>query len=254
MGNLFDILLIAVTAGTVIVCYKLGVFKMLKPFRKLVAFLLAWSLKDTPLVNKTVGKAIRSDGIKNFINERVKALWGERLYEAAEADGVAITERFDEVFGFVGKVFSNLKDFCALLYEKEIVNSVPGESISFSEKVESFVYDTVGYITDSAIGFFTTFIGFLILYVIFSVGFWLAAKVLDGIFSEGLLGFLNRALGGVAGICYGFIFSWLLSLFLVLVLPLITKVPQSEVLGGILGVTEWYCTDFFVSRLLGITV
>ena len=124
LGNFLDIVLIIALIGSVALCYKLGFFKLLLPFRKLAAFLLAWSLKDSAIVNQTVGKLIRADVVQRFINGRVNALWGERLANAASAEGVSITERFDGIFGFAGEIFSNLKSFCVSLYDRTLASGV----------------------------------------------------------------------------------------------------------------------------------
>jgi len=254
MGNLFDIALILAFAASVFFCYKLGFFKLIRPFRKLAAFVLAWSLKDSAIVRGTVGKLINADGFKAFLNGRVNALWGERIKTAASADGVSISERFDNVFGFLGEIFANIKSFCIALYDKELSASIPNDTVPFSEKLEAFVMEVTDYITGAAVGFLTALSGFILLYIIFSVSFWLIAKLLDGIFSDGVFGLLNRCIGGAVGILYGFLIAWALSLAFVLLIPLITTVSQESVLSGVMGVTEWFYTKFFISQLLGITL
>lgn len=254
MGNLFDAALVIALVGITVLCFKMGFIKMLKPFRKLAAFVLAWSLKDTVIVQGTVGKAIKTDKFKAFLAERVDALWGESLRGAVNAEGVSIADRFDGLFGFWGRIFSSFKDFCISLYDKDYAHQTAGGEPLPSEQIEAFTKSVTEHIADTAAGFITALIGFIALYVIFSVGFWLGAKVLDTVFDAGVLGLLNRCLGGVVGICYGFLVAWLLSVVFVFLLPLVTSVNIGTVTGGFFGITEWFYTKFFLSALLGMTI
>ena len=123
MGNLFDAILILSLAAITVICYKLGFVKLLRPFRKIAALVLAWCLKGTAIIQGTIGKIIKTDKFKVFLTERVDALWGEKIENALTADGVSVTERFDDIFGFWGKMFSDIKDFCISLYDN-ILNKI----------------------------------------------------------------------------------------------------------------------------------
>lgn len=252
MGNIFDIALILTVLVTAVVCFKKGFFKLLLPFRKFAAFSLAMSLKDSAIVNKTVGKIIKSDGVRRYVHGKVTELWEEPLTDAASAEGVPLTERFNDVFGVVGEIFTNLKNFCISLYGKEFNAEAPSETPSFTEAVESFVTDAVDHVTSSVIGFFTTFLGFVLLYLLFSVGFWLVLKLLDGVFDGGLIGTVNNVIGGVIGIAYGFVVAWVISVALVMLVPVVTEISVQTVLSGKMGVTNWFYSDSFISSLFGI--
>lgn len=254
MGNLFDFLLVATVIVSVVICFKLGIFGLISPFRKLAAFVCAWSMKDSGFMQRTVGGFIKADKFKAFLNGRIEALWGEKIKQAAEADGVLISERFDKVFGFAGKLFSDLKNFCVSLYEKIFVTDVSLSAATVSEKAEMLVKDAVDYITDAAAGFFTTLLSFIILYIVFSVSFRLGAKLLNSIFSEGLLGLLNRTLGGLVGLFYGVMIAWILSIVFVMIIPLVTPIDLSKAIGGFFGVTEWFYTKFFMSQIFGMAL
>lgn len=253
MGNLFDAILVLVFAAVVFVCFKAGFIRLLRPFRKIAALVLSWSLKDSAFVHSTVGKLIKTDKFKAFLNERVDALWGEKIEQAVSADGVSIADRFDEVFGFWGKMFANIKDFCISLYDKSYASQAGTEPLP-SEQAEAFVKSVTEYIGNAAAGFFTALFGFILLYILFSVGFWLGAKILEKVFEDGVLGLVNKSIGGVVGVCYGFLLAWLLSIIFVLLLPLITSVDLSTITGGFFNVTEWFYSKFFLSQLLGMTI
>lgn len=253
MGNLFDLAVMVLLLGTIFVCFKLGFVRLLTPFRKIAAFVLAWSLKGTALVKTTVGKVFHTENFKIFLNERVDALWGEKIKTAASADGVSIADRFDGIFGFWGKLFSGFKDFCISLYDKEYSPAV-SEGAMPSEQAELFVKKVTSHIADAAAGFFSAFVGFIVLYVVFSVGFWFAAKIFNTVFDSGLLGVVNHTLGLAVGVCYGFLLAWLLSIVFVFMLPLITTVDITTVTGGFFNITEWFYTRFFLSEILGMTI
>lgn len=251
MGNAFDFLIAAALVLSVIVCYNYGIFRLLIPFRKLAAFITAYSLKDAELVNGFVGKIIKADGVKAFLNKRIDNLWGDELKAAAESTDVSISDRFDGVFGFAGDIFSNLKDFCISLYEK-LFSSV--EITDPAQRADTFVRDALGYLTDVVASFFTTLLSFLILYIFFSFAFKYGAKLLDAMFSEGFFGLLNRCMGALVGVFYGFLICWVMSLVFVLIIPLITPIDVSSVVGGYFDLTEWFYTKFFISRIIGITL
>jgi hypothetical protein len=254
VGNLFDFLIIAVFVITVVVCFKSGIFKLLIPFRKLAAFVAAYSLKDSTFVNSLIGKIFKADSVKAFLNKRIDAMWGEQLRDAAGNGEASIAERFDEVFGFAGKLFSNLKDFCISLYDKQFVSGEAESVLTTSEKIELFVRDTVNYLTDVTASFFTTLLSFVILYLVLSFAFKYGAKLLDALFSEGFFGLLNHTMGALAGVFYGFLICWLISIGFVLIIPLITPIDMQTVVSGYFGVTEWFYTKFFISQIIGITL
>ena len=253
MGNLFDAILILSLVAITVICYKLGFVKLLRPFRKIAALVLAWCLKGTAIIQGTIGKIIKTDKFKVFLTERVDALWGEKIENALTADGVSVTERFDDIFGFWGKMFSDIKDFCISLYDKDYTAGIESGKTP-SEMAEEFVKSVTEYIGDISAEFFTMFFGFIILFALFYVGFWIFEKMLDKFFDDGVLGTINRLIGGAVGLCYGFLFSWVLSIIFVLLLPLITSIDQQTVTGGFFHITEWFYSKFFLSLIVGITL
>ena len=254
MGNFFDILIVGAFVASVVICFKLGIFRLLIPFRKLVAFILAWSLKTAPFINGLVGKVIKADGFKAFLNGRIDALWGDKLRAAASDGGPSVAQRFDDVFGFTGEIFSNLKEFCISLYDKQFVSGAAESTHTPSERVEVFVRDTVSYVTDVTASFFTTLLSFIILYVAFSFAFKYGARFLDMLFSEGLFGLLNHSLGGIVGVFYGFLICWVMSIVFVMIIPLITPISIGGVVSGYFDITEWFYTKFFMSQILGMSL
>ncbi len=255
MGNIFDLILVLTLAAVVFVCFKAGFIRLLRPFFKIASFILAWSLKESAIIRSTVGRLIKTDNFKSFLNERVDALWGEKIENAVNASGVSIADRFDDVFGFWGKLFSNIKHFCMSLYDKEYASMVDAESGMLpSEQAEAFVKSVTEYIGNAAAGFFTALLGFILLYIAFSIGLRFCAKILESIFDDGVLGFVNKTAGGIVGLCYGTLLSWILSIIFVLLLPLITNIDLSTITGGFFGITEWFYSDFFLSQLLGMTI
>lgn len=254
MGNIFDLVLVLTLAVVVFMCFRAGFIRLLRPFFKVASFVLAWSLKESAIIRSTVGRLIKTDKFKSFLNERVDALWGEKIQNAVNADGVSIADRFDDVFGFWGKLFSNIKHFCISLYDKEYASIVDAEGTLPSEQAEAFVKSVTEYIGNAAAGFFTALLGFILLYIAFSLGLRVCAKILESIFDGGVLGFVNKTAGGVVGLCYGFLLAWLLSIVFVLLLPLITSIDLSTITGGFFGITEWFYSEFFLSQLLGMTI
>ncbi len=253
MGNLFDLILVLLPMITIAICIHRGFINLLRPFRKILAFLLAWSLKSTAIVQLTVGKLIKTDKFKSFLSEKVDALWGENIENALGADGVSVAERFDSVFGVVGKLFSSFKDFCISLYDKSFAGTQNSE-IPPSEQVEAFVKSVTEHVADRLASFFTLFIGFILLYIIFSVAFYFLSKALNSFFQHGILGVINKTLGGIVGLCEGLLFSWILSFVFVLVLPLFTSIDAATVTNGYLNITEWFYSRFFLSQIFGITL
>ena len=254
MGNLFDLIIAVVFVATVVLCYRRGFIRMLCGFRKYLAFVLAWALKDAPFINEVVGKIFRTGAFKSFINDKAEQFFADNLRAAAQNGSVSPAQRFDNVFGFFGDIFSGLKDFCLSLYDKDFVkNGTVGEQAP-SEKVEAFVKEAVNYVGDSAASFITAIMSFILLYVLFRILFRLGAGILDEIFSDGLLGILNHGIGGIVGVMYAFVVCWIISIVFVVILPLITSLSIDTVVGGFFDITEWFYSKFFMSQVIGLSV
>ena len=247
MGNLFDVILILTVVITIIVCFCKGVFRMLSPFRKILAISLAWMLKDCALMRNTVGKIINSDGIKNKIQSIVDGAFAEKISNATTAEGVEVSERFDGLFGFVGKMFGNIKEYCISLYEQQFGGDLSGQ-------VEDFTSDVVTHITDSIVSFISSALSFIILYIVFSLALKILLKLLNGIFDDGVLGLVSRILGGCFGVVYGFLLAWIISIVLVLIIPVVSPITLDTILGGNLKTVEWFYTKFFLSQLIGMSI
>ena len=246
MGNLFDVILILTVVLTVLICFMKGIFRMLNPFRKILALSLAWLLKDSAPMKNTVGRVMGSDSIKNKIQSMVDGAFGEKISNATTAEGVDISERFDGIFGFLGKMFGNISEYCKTLYEQF------GEDLA--GKVEDFTSDVVGHITDSVISFITSALSFIILYIVFSIALKLLLMLLTKLFDGGVLGLISRILGGCFGVVYGFLLAWIISIVMVQIIPVVSPITTEAVLGGSLKTVEWFYTKFFLSQLIGMTV
>ncbi len=250
MGNIFDLALVAIIIISCAVCYKLGFFKTLKPFRKIAAFLVAWNFKSSPLVTSITDRILKADSVRARISEWVQSSWGEQIKSATEATDVAVTERYDQTFGIIGKIFGNIKEYCTSLYESTFGSGTIGGNTQ--DRISEYTSDVVNYISEGLLSFLSAIIGFAMLYFLTSIGISLSIKLFDKIFSKGVFGAVNRIVGGAVGIGYGFVTAWVIALLFVNVVPVLFHVAQESVLGGSLGVVDWFYTDFMLSSLFGI--
>ena len=254
MGNLFDIALLLIIIISGAACCKLGFFKTLKPFRKIIAFLVAWNFKSSSFVNMITDKILKAEAVKNAVSKWVDNSWGDKIHSATEAPDVTVTERYDSTFGIIGEIFDNIKEYCMELYEKTF-GGIPGsDQLGVQEKLEQFTDEVVTYISNGVLNFVSALLGFIILYALVSVGFILVIKLLDRLFKKGLFGLVNKLTGAIVGVGFGFVFAWLIALLFVNVLPMFFPIEKELILSGSMGIVEWFCTKFMFSALFGITL
>ncbi len=252
MGNLFDIALLLIIIISGAACCKLGFFKTLKPFRKIISFLVAWNFKSSSFVTTLTDKILRADVVKNTVSKWVDSSWGDKIQTSTEATDVAINERYDSTFGIIGEIFDNIKEYCIDLYEKTF-GGIPGsEQLGVQEKLEQFTDEVVTYISNGVLNFVSALLGFIILYLLVSVGFILLIKLLDRLFKKGFFGLVNKITGAIVGVCFGVVFAWLIALLFVNVLPVIFPIEKEMILSGSMGIVNWFYTKFMLSALFGL--
>jgi len=250
LGNFFDLALVVVIVICCAVCCKQGFFKTLKPFRKIVAFLVAWNFKSSAFVTSITDRILKADSVRARVSEWVQSSWGEQIKASTEATDVTITERYDQTFGIIGKIFGNIKEYCMSLYESSFGSGSVVDNIN--DRIGQFTSDVVNYISEGLLSFLSAIIGFAMLYFLTGIGISLAIKLFDKMFSRGIFGAVNRIVGGAIGIGYGFVTAWVIALLFVNVVPVVFHIAQESVLGGSFGVVDWFYTDFMLSSLFGI--
>ncbi len=238
MGTLFDIILVLTVLITVFINFKLGIIRLLKPFRVMAAFILAWQLKATDFMRGIVSKFVDPVSLKEHIRTQVDSQWGDKITEAAGATVESEATRFDGVFGAFGKMFGDVVTYCRTAFE---------------QGTQDLTSKVVDYASDVAVEFFVSAIGFIIAFLMLSLLFWLGCTVLNWVFSRGLLGLINRSLGGLVGLFFGLLIAWIASLILVNFVSLLITGGMAEVTGGFLHVVKWFHNDFLLSKIFGIT-
>lgn len=235
------------------VCCKLGIFRTLKPFRKITAFLIAWNFKSSSFITKITDKILRADAVRNGVSKWVENSWGEKINSATEAVDVPAAERYDGTFGIIGEIFDNIKEYCISLYEN-MFSGVPGaDGLNMQGKIEQFTEEVVTYVSDGVLNFISALLGFIIIYILVSVGFLVLIKLLDKLFSRGLFGLVNRVTGGIVGIGIGFIAAWLIAILFVNLLPAVFPIEKELILSGKLGIVNWFYSSFLLSAFFGFS-
>lgn len=236
MGIWFDLALILVLLIAIIVGYKKGIFSVVKRFRMILSVFLAWQLKLTAPVKGIVGKIFRID--KDYFTEKVDAKFGEKLSEGLQSSEMSAEEVFNSTFGKLGNLLSGIKDS---LIEK--ISSGAENAVSeVTELVANSVYDLIFGL-----------IGFVFLFIIFFVLFTVLYHIINKILNIGVLGLINRILGGVFGAVTGVIWMWLLAIVFVKLLPLFLPFTAENIAGGPLGTVRWFINSFFLSGIFGFT-
>ena len=253
MGNLFDIALLLIILISCAVCCKLGIFRTLKPFRKITAFLIAWNFKSSSFITTLTDKILKADAVRNGVSKWVENSWGEKINSATEAVDVPNAERYDSTFGIIGEIFDNIKEYCMSLYEN-MFSGVPAVDVfNMKEKIDQFTEEVVTYVSEGVLNFVSALLGFIIVYILVSVGFVILIKLLDKLFSKGLFGLVNRITGGIVGIGIGFLAAWLIAILFVNVLPIVLPIEKEFVLSGQMGVVNWFYTKFLLSAFFGFS-
>lgn len=238
MGTLLDLVLILVVFLAVFINFKRGMLKMLKPFRFIASIMIALKFRMHEAVQNVIGKFINMEGFKAHINERVSALWGEKITDAAASDVANEYDRFSGIFGPFESLFGDVKNFC---------------QVTFAEGAENFTEKVIGYASDAVLGFFTGVLGFLLVFCVSMLVLYLCTLILQLIFSRGLLKAVNSTVGGIIGLFFGLIIAWVLALVIVNFGPMFTSGDPGAVSNGSLGIVRWFYNDFILSTLFGIT-
>lgn len=237
MGNLFDILLILTVLITVIITYRLGFIRLLKPYRVIAAFIIAWKVKTSDFMRGIVSKIVDPADLKEHIKAQVDYQWSDKLTDAAGATVESEATRFDGVFGAFGRIFDDVVAYCRTTFEKGVQD--------FTEKVVDFA-------SDIAVEFFVSAIGFLIAFGFLSLAFLLGSVILNWIFSRGVLGVINRSVGGICGMFFGLLIAWIASLLIVHFGSLLVTGGIEETAGGFLHTVKWFHNNFILSKIFGV--
>ena len=237
LGTIFDIVLILTLVISIIIGCKKGLFCIVKRFRVFFASFLAWQLKLTGFVKAIVGKLFRID--RDYFYEIVQTEFGDKLSENIHNTTLSSAEKFDNTFGKLGGLLSNAKE-----YFMQRIN----------EGADNLIADITEYVTDAIYNLVYGAIGFALLFVVFFIIFTVLYHILNKVFNTGVLGVLNRTLGGVLGALTGVIWMWLLSIIFVKLFPLILSTDAVTIAGGALGIVRWFVEDFFLSILFRVRI
>ncbi len=238
MGSLFDILLILTVLITVFITFRLGFIRLLKPYRFIAAFIIAWKAKTSNFMRGIVSKIVEPVSLKEHIKAQVDYQWGDKITEAAGATVESEATRFDGVFGAFGKIFDEVVTYCRTAFE---------------QGVQDLTSSVVDFASGVAVEFFVSAIGFLIAFGFLSFAFWLGSILLNWIFSRGVLGVINRSLGGIVGLFFGLLIAWIASLIIVHFGSLLVTGGMEETVSGFLHVVKWFHNNFILSKIFGVT-
>ncbi len=234
MGIYLDIILIAVLVISIIIGYVKGFFKVVKRFRFLFAVFFAWQFKLADFMKFAVGKILRID--KNYIYDKVESTFGEKLEAYANNTSMTAEERYDEIFGKFGKLFSGAKE----------------HFVNLAESTDNIIAETTDYFTNAIYNLIYGTVGFIILFIVFFILFTVIYHILNKFLEIGILGFVNRILGAVFGGITGFLWAWILTLIFVNFFPFIFSTTVENVARGF-GVVKWFNNSFFMSGIFGVS-
>lgn len=228
MGTYIDIALIAILAGIIIFNLIRGFIKSLYPFRKWAALVIAWMVK-APVAQYIMG-FFNVEGLKKNMYDRAYSMWGDVINQAANtAPEATAPEAYSGIFGFLENLLPGIKELCAQAVQDGVSDVAHTVSVFISENVTAFIFQAAAFIGT-----------FILLFIALSI----VLKIVDVICSrKGILGGINRLLGGIVGLVSGFIIVWGISVIIYLVLP--------DVIGGSqFGL--WMAKSFFLSKFFGI--
>lgn len=237
MGNLFDILLILTVLITVIITYRLGFIRLLKPYRVIAAFILAWRAKTSDFMRGIVSRIVDPAELKEHIKAQVEYQWSDKISDAAGATVESEATRFDGVFGAFGQIFDDVVAYCRTTFEQGVQD--------FTDKVVEFA-------ANIAVEFFVSAFGFLIAFGFLSLAFLLGSVLLNWIFSRGMLGVINRSIGGICGLFFGMLIAWIAALLIVNFGSLLVTGGLEETAGGFLRTVKWFNNNFILSKIFGV--
>lgn len=227
MGMYLDIALIAVLAFFVIFNLIRGFIKALYPFRKWAAIAIAWMSKAP--VAQYISGIFDAKALKDNIYNRAYSMWGEMINStAATSPEATAPESYSGIFGFLENILPGIKGVCADAVQDGVTDVAHTVSEFVSVNLTAFIFQAAAFVI--------LFIGSFLLLTI-------GLKIIELICKKGLLGGVNRVLGGLVGAFSGSIIVWGISVVVYLVLP--------EVLEGT-QFASWMAKSFFLSSFFGI--
>ena len=229
MGLYIDIALIAIFAGIIIFNFIRGFIKALYPFRKWAALAIAWMVK-APVADAISG-FFNLEALKQNIYDRSYAMWGDLINNVAGSTAMDATapETYNGIFGFLGNILPGIQELCANAVRDGITDVAHTASVFVSENLTICILQGVAVIGMAIILFFALTI---------------ALKIIEAICKKkGVLGGINRVLGGIVGLFSGMIVVWGVSVIVYLIMP--------EFLEGTQFAT-WMAKSFFLSKFFGI--
>jgi len=235
LGIWFDLILILVLLVAIIIGFKNGLFSVVKRFRLLFSVFLAWQLKLTDFVQGIVGKIFHID--RDYLYEKIEVEFGAKLAQNVHDATLTDSQKFDETFGKLGGLFSGAKEYFMQRINEGADNLIADLTTNFAGAVYNFIYGAIGFA-----------ILFVVFFILFTVVYHIVNKILD----IGVLGTVNRLLGGVFGAVTGTLWMWLLAIVFVKVLPLIISADAQTIAGGPIGIVRWFIEGFFLSKIFGV--
>lgn len=227
MGMYFDIALIAVLVFFVIFNLIRGFIKALYPFRKWAALAIAWMMK-TPVAQYISG-FINADGLKQNIYDRAYSMWGEVINStAASSPEATVPESYSGIFGFLENILPGIRALCADAVKDGVTDVAHTVSVFVSDNLTAFIFQAAA---------------FVLLFIVSLLALTIALKIVELVCRKGLLGGVNRVLGGLVGAVSGAIIVWGISVVVYLVLP--------EIIVGT-QFASWMAKSFFLSKFFGI--
>ena len=211
-ANIIVDLLLAVIIGVgVVLGIKRGFFyTATKPIKWFSALLLAVSLSST--VASGIIQPIIEEPITNQISN----------YLIDKCEGLAPSDAKAELPTLL-KFAANIADIN--------ISDINGES------TREFISNTVDKLASPAIYLISVILAFFAIYFISKILLAILFKLLNGIFKTGVIGVLNKILGGVLGLFLAFVAVWLLVIIFgyVINLPAIAKTGfAGEFDGGVI--------------------
>ena len=237
VGIWFDLILILVLLISIIIGFKKGIFSVVKRFRTFIAAFLAWQLKLISPVKSLVGKIFHID--KEYFHTKMQTEFGDKLSENIHNTALSDAEKFDKTFGKLSGLLSDSKDY----FMQRI-----------TEGADNLITDVTGYVANAVYDLIYGAIGFVLLFIIFFALFTVIYCIADKILNIGVLGFVNRLLGGALGAVTGMLWMWILSIIFVKLFPLILSTDAQTIAGGAIGLVKWFATKFFLSGIFGVTI
>ena len=198
-----DIALAAIVVISIIYNLIRGFVKALRPFRKVLALVLAWTLKTPAAV--LVREWLPVDSWEKSIYKSVYGKFGDKVNEVAGSSGAVSAESYNGIFGWFENIFSEIKEVCAQAVSDGVAD----------------VADTVAdFIASNSVTLIAKALAFIGLFVIFRVLFFILGTILEKLCSgKNIIGYVNRGVGALMGAFVGLLIAWGISFLIGLVSP-----------------------------------